>query len=86
MKALVFTRYGKSNNIKFAEIPRPVPKPDEILVQVHAAAEMLNEEQREAASVRDAPSAIGETVAINCDEARRRGQVVFRHASGLMVG
>ena len=37
MKALVFRRYGKRDNITFADIPRPVPKPDEILVQVHAA-------------------------------------------------
>ena len=37
MKALIFTRYGKPENIAFAEISRPVPKSDEILVQVHAA-------------------------------------------------
>ena len=37
MKALVLHRYGESNQISFADIPRPVPKADEILVQVHAA-------------------------------------------------
>lgn len=37
MKALVFKKYGKSNNVAFADIPRPAIKPDEILVQVHAA-------------------------------------------------
>jgi len=37
MKALVFRRYGGSDQIAFADTPRPVPKPDEILVQVHAA-------------------------------------------------
>lgn len=37
MKALVFKRYGKPDQIAFADIPRPSPKPDEILVQVHAA-------------------------------------------------
>ena len=37
MKALIFNRYGKRDNITFADVPRPVPKPDEILVQVHAA-------------------------------------------------
>jgi NADPH:quinone reductase-like Zn-dependent oxidoreductase len=37
MKALIFNRYGKRDNVTFADIPRPVPKPDEILVQVHAA-------------------------------------------------
>ncbi len=37
MKALVFKRYGKADNIAFADTPRLVPKPDEVLVQVHAA-------------------------------------------------
>jgi NADPH:quinone reductase-like Zn-dependent oxidoreductase len=37
MKALTFTRYGKRNSVTFANLPRPVPKPDEILVEVHAA-------------------------------------------------
>jgi NADPH:quinone reductase-like Zn-dependent oxidoreductase len=37
MKALVFKRYGGADHIAFADTPRPVPKPDEILVQVHAA-------------------------------------------------
>jgi NADPH:quinone reductase-like Zn-dependent oxidoreductase len=37
MKALTFKRYGKSPDIGFAELPRPVLKPDELLVQVHAA-------------------------------------------------
>src|SRR3954465_13862476 len=37
MKALVFKRYGKPDQIALAEIPRPTPKPNEILVQVHAA-------------------------------------------------
>ena len=37
MKALIFNRYGRRDHVTFADIPRPVPKPDEILVQVHAA-------------------------------------------------
>lgn len=37
MKALVFKRYGKPDQIAFADLPRPSPKPDEILVEVHAA-------------------------------------------------
>src|SRR5688572_305852 len=37
MKALVFNRYGGLDQVAFADLPRPVPKPDEILVQVHAA-------------------------------------------------
>jgi NADPH:quinone reductase-like Zn-dependent oxidoreductase len=37
MKALVFNRYGGPDHITFADTSRPVPKPDEILVQVHDA-------------------------------------------------
>ena len=37
MKALVLKRYGGLDPIAFADIPRPALKPDEILVQVHAA-------------------------------------------------
>lgn len=37
MKALVLKRYGKTGQIEFADVPRPVIKADEILVKVHAA-------------------------------------------------
>ena len=37
MKALTFKRYGKSPGIGFADVSRPMLKPDELLVQVHAA-------------------------------------------------
>jgi NADPH:quinone reductase-like Zn-dependent oxidoreductase len=37
MKALTFKRYGKSPEIGFTDVPRPTLKPDELLVQVHAA-------------------------------------------------
>jgi NADPH:quinone reductase-like Zn-dependent oxidoreductase len=37
MKALVLKRYGGADQVVFADVPRPVPKSDEILVQVHAA-------------------------------------------------
>jgi len=37
MKALIFNRYGKRDNITFADVPRPAPKADEMLVQVYAA-------------------------------------------------
>lgn len=36
MKALILKRYGKSNQLTFADIPRPTIKPDEMLVQIHA--------------------------------------------------
>lgn len=37
MKALIFKRYGKADQLAFIDRPRPTRKPDEILVQVHAA-------------------------------------------------
>ena len=37
MKALTFQRYGKSPGLGITEVPRPVLKPDELLVEVHAA-------------------------------------------------
>jgi NADPH:quinone reductase-like Zn-dependent oxidoreductase len=37
MKTLILRRYGGPDHIAFADTPRPVPKPHEILVQVHAA-------------------------------------------------
>ena len=36
MKALVFKRYSRADQIMFADVPRPTPGPDEILVQVYA--------------------------------------------------
>src|SRR5438094_1615530 len=37
MRALVFKGYGGPDQVACADVARPVPKPDEILVQVHAA-------------------------------------------------
>src|SRR5436190_19374001 len=37
MRALVLKRYARPDQVAFVDIARPVPKPDEILVQVHAA-------------------------------------------------
>src|SRR5215207_7734832 len=37
MRALAFKGYGGLDQVAFADLPRPAPKPDEILVQVHAA-------------------------------------------------
>ncbi|HDX8373769.1 NADP-dependent oxidoreductase [Aeromonas caviae] len=37
MKALTFKRYGKSPEIGLTDLPRPVPKADELLVEVYAA-------------------------------------------------
>jgi NADPH:quinone reductase-like Zn-dependent oxidoreductase len=37
MKALILKSYGGLDKVEFADIPKPAIKPDEILVQVHAA-------------------------------------------------
>lgn len=37
MQALTFKRYGKSPEIGFSQVPRPTLKPDELMIQVHAA-------------------------------------------------
>lgn len=37
MKALTFKRYGKSPDVGFSEVMRPILKPNELLVEVHAA-------------------------------------------------
>ena len=37
MKAIILKRYGGPDQVTFADIARPALKPDEILVQVHAA-------------------------------------------------
>ena len=37
MQALTFKRYGKAPDIDFAQVPRPIPQANELLVKVHAA-------------------------------------------------
>lgn len=38
MKAIVFTAYKQYDGLSLQEVPRPIPKPDEVLVQVHATS------------------------------------------------
>jgi NADPH:quinone reductase-like Zn-dependent oxidoreductase len=38
MKAIVFTRYGSPDGLELQEVPRPVPKDNELLVRVHASS------------------------------------------------
>lgn len=36
MKALILKKYGRADQLEFADLPEPTLKPDEILVRVHA--------------------------------------------------
>ena len=38
MQAIVYQRYGPPQVLHLAQVPRPAPKADEILIKVHAAA------------------------------------------------
>ena len=38
MKAILCTKYGRTDELQFSEVPKPVPKENEVLIKVHAAA------------------------------------------------
>jgi len=38
MKAIVFTHYGSPDDLEMKEIPKPVPRDDELLIRVHASS------------------------------------------------
>lgn len=38
MKAIIYTRYGSPDNLQLQEMPKPVPKDDEVLVKVCASS------------------------------------------------
>jgi len=38
MKAIVCTRYGLTDNLELKEVEKPVPRDDEVLVEVHASS------------------------------------------------
>ncbi len=38
IKAVICTKYGNPNVLKFSEVNKPIPKSDEVLVKIHATA------------------------------------------------
>ena len=38
MKAIVWTQYGHPKKLQLQEVPRPVPKDDQILIKIHASS------------------------------------------------
>ncbi len=38
MKAIVYTKYGLPNVLKFEEVQKPIPGDDEVLIKIHAAS------------------------------------------------
>ena len=38
MKAIVFTRYGRSDSLELKEVPKPEPKDHELLIRIHASS------------------------------------------------
>jgi NADPH:quinone reductase-like Zn-dependent oxidoreductase len=38
MKAIVYTEYGPPDVLQFTEVAKPIPKDDEVLIQIHAAS------------------------------------------------
>lgn len=57
MKALLRTEYGTADVLHLAEVPKPTPAPDEVLIRVHAAS--VNGSDKEGLSGRPAYARIG---------------------------
>lgn len=38
MKAIVFRKYGTPEDLELTEVPKPTPKPNELLIKVHASS------------------------------------------------
>ena len=97
MRALVFKRYGGPDQVVFADIPRPVLQPDEILVEVHAAGlnpvdNMTRAGKMKAILRPRLPATLGSAVAGLVREVGHRvtrfkpGDAVFASIFGLRTG
>jgi NADPH:quinone reductase-like Zn-dependent oxidoreductase len=97
MRALVFKRYGGPDQVAFADLPCPVPKPDEILVQVHAAGlnpvdNMIRAGKMKAVFRPQLPATLGSDVAGVVQEVRasvtrfKPGDAVFASIFELKTG
>jgi NADPH:quinone reductase-like Zn-dependent oxidoreductase len=38
MKAIVYHKYGSPDVLRLEEVPKPIPRDDEVLVKVHGAS------------------------------------------------
>src|SRR3954447_12646128 len=97
MKALVFKGYGGLDQIVFADMPRPVLKAGEILVQVHAAGlnpvdNKIREGKLKAIHRYQLPATLGSDLAGVVVEVGRTvtgfkpGDAVFASTEGLRMG
>jgi NADPH:quinone reductase-like Zn-dependent oxidoreductase len=97
MKALVFKRHGGPDRVAFADLPRPVPEPHEILVQVHAAGLNPVDNMTRAGKMKvvlrvESPATLGSDVAGVVLEVGNRvtrfkpGDAVFASIFGLRTG
>src|SRR5438045_9112148 len=97
MRALVFKRYGGPDQVAFADVPRPVPRPDEILAQVHAAGlnpidNKIRDGNMKAILPFQLPATLGSDLAGVVIEVRSRvprlkpGYAVFARVFGLRPG
>ncbi|HVH65727.1 MAG TPA: hypothetical protein VM674_06780, partial [Candidatus Acidoferrum sp.] len=55
MRAIVYEDYGPADVLHMTDVPRPVPKPNEVLVKVHAVAVTRADGETRSANRRSGP-------------------------------